>query len=213
MTPRDLPGPPSRDSSPSLPARDYYTTPNRPGDGPPLPRYPGPFRHPWQGVIGMRAVVQRVRSASVSVGGETVGAVGRGLLILLAVAREDTTAEADWLADKLVNLRLFADGAGKMNLSLLDVSGAALVVSQFTLYGDCSKGRRPSFVRSASPELAVPLYEHFVGALRAFGVRAETGRFGADMQVELVNDGPVTVIVDREANTAGGGCQPPEVSS
>ena len=146
----------------------------------------------------MRAVLQRVRRARVLVADETVGAVGRGLLVLLGVAPADTAAEATWLADKTVGLRVFADDEGKMNRSVADVGGSVLVVSQFTLYGDCRKGRRPSFVEAAPPELAVPLYEAFVAAVRAHGVEVATGRFGADMQVELVNDGPVTLIVDSK---------------
>jgi D-tyrosyl-tRNA(Tyr) deacylase len=144
----------------------------------------------------MRAVLQRVSRASVRVGPELVGEIGPGLLVLLAVAPDDTPERARWLADKVVGLRIFGDAEGKMNLGLLDVGGSALVVSQFTLYGDCRKGRRPSFIASAGPELAVPLYEAFVAAVRAQGVTTATGRFGAMMAVELVNDGPVTLIVD-----------------
>jgi D-tyrosyl-tRNA(Tyr) deacylase len=151
----------------------------------------------------MRAVVQRVSSARVVIAGQTVGAVERGLLVLLGVAPADTPAEARWLADKVVGLRIFNDADGKMNLSLQDVGGALLVVSQFTLYGDCRKGRRPSFIGAAPPEIAVPLYEGFVEAARALGVPTSTGRFGADMQVELVNDGPVTLIVDTSQPNAG----------
>ena len=144
----------------------------------------------------MRAVVQRVRSARVVVGEEVVGAVGRGLLVLLGVAPTDTAAEAQWLADKVVGLRIFADDDGKMNRSVADVGGGVLVVSQFTLYGDCRKGRRPSFVGAAPPEIAEPLYEAFLDAVRALGVPTAAGRFGAMMQVELVNDGPVTLILE-----------------
>ena len=144
----------------------------------------------------MRAVVQRVRSARVVVGDEEVGAVGRGLLVLLGVAPADTTAEVRWLADKIVGLRVFADADDKMNLGVADVSGGVLVVSQFTLYGDCRKGHRPSFVGAAAPEVAEPLYEAFLNAVRALGVPTATGRFGAMMRVELVNDGPVTLILD-----------------
>jgi D-tyrosyl-tRNA(Tyr) deacylase len=144
----------------------------------------------------MRAVLQRVRRARVVVGEEVAGAIGPGLLVLLGVAADDTEEGARWLADKVVGLRVFNDADGKMNLSVADVGGAALVVSQFTLYGDCRKGRRPSFVEAAPPELAVPLYEAFVAAVRAQGIPTATGRFGAMMQVELVNDGPVTLIVD-----------------
>ena len=144
----------------------------------------------------MRVVLQRVSRAQVRVGPEVVGDIGPGLLVLLAVATTDTPEQARWLADKVVGLRIFNDADGKMNRSLLDVGGAALVVSQFTLYGDTRKGRRPSFIGSAGPELAVPLYEAFVEAVRAQGVATATGRFGAMMQVELVNDGPVTLILD-----------------
>jgi D-tyrosyl-tRNA(Tyr) deacylase len=144
----------------------------------------------------MRAVLQRVSRARVRVGEEVVGEVGPGLLVLLAVAPTDTPEQARWLADKVVGLRLFADADGKMNLGVADVGGGVLVVSQFTLYGDCRKGRRPSFLGSAGPDLAVPLYETFVEAVRAQGVPTATGRFGAMMMVELVNDGPVTLIVE-----------------
>src|SRR5258708_29779146 len=146
----------------------------------------------------MRGVVQRVSRASVTVGGEVTGAIDGGLLVLLGIAPTDTNAKAEWLADKVVGLRIFNDDDGKMNRSLLDVGGAVLVVSQFTLYGDCSKGRRPSFIGAAAPEIAVPLYEAFVTAVRAQGVTTATGRFGAMMQVELVNDGPVTLVIEAE---------------
>jgi D-tyrosyl-tRNA(Tyr) deacylase len=144
----------------------------------------------------MRAVVQRVSRARVLVGGEAVGAVGRGLLVLLGVAPSDTAEGARWLADKVVGLRIFADAAGKMNLDVAEAGGGVLVVSQFTLYGDCRKGRRPSFVGAAGPDVAVPLYEEFLAAVRAHGLPTAAGRFGAMMQVELVNDGPVTLIVE-----------------
>lgn len=144
----------------------------------------------------MRAVVQRVGRASVSVDGVAIGAIGRGLLALLGVAPDDTADEARWLADKVVGLRIFADADGKMNLGVAEAGGGVLVVSQFTLYGDCRKGRRPSFIGAAPPETAEPLYETFVEAIRAQGVPAATGRFGAHMQVELVNDGPVTLLVE-----------------
>jgi D-aminoacyl-tRNA deacylase len=146
----------------------------------------------------MRAVVQRVAHARVLVNQETVGEIGRGLLILLGVAHDDTVEQARWLADKTVGLRIFEDGEGKMNLGLLEVRGAALVVSQFTLYGDCRKGRRPSFVDAAQPEIAIPLYQAFIDAIRAHGIRTESGRFGAMMDVELVNQGPVTLILDSK---------------
>jgi D-tyrosyl-tRNA(Tyr) deacylase len=146
----------------------------------------------------MRAVLQRVSRATVVIDGETVGAIDRGLLVLLGVAPTDTKAEAQWLADKVAGLRIFNDEADKMNLDLTDAGGSVLVVSQFTLYGDCRKGRRPSFIGAAPPEIAVPLYEAFVDALRARGLPVATGRFGAMMQVELVNDGPVTLIIDSQ---------------
>lgn len=144
----------------------------------------------------MRAVLQRVRRAVVAVEGETLGAIERGLLVLLGIAPADTIDDVRWLAKKTASLRIFNDEAGKMNLSVADVGGAVLVVSQFTLYGDCRKGRRPSFIDAAPPNVAVPLYEAFVNALRSLGLPVRTGRFGAMMQVELVNDGPVTLILD-----------------
>jgi D-tyrosyl-tRNA(Tyr) deacylase len=144
----------------------------------------------------MRAVLQRVRHAQVLIEGEVAGAVGVGLVVLLGVAPEDTAEEVRWLADKVVNLRIFADEQGKMNRSVQEVGGGVLVVSQFTLFGDCKKGRRPSFIGAAGPEVAVPLYEAFLDAVRAHGVPVASGRFAADMQVELVNDGPVTLILD-----------------
>jgi D-tyrosyl-tRNA(Tyr) deacylase len=146
----------------------------------------------------MRAVAQRVSRAQVMVEGDVLGAIGSGLLVLLGVTHEDTPAEAQWLAEKLVGLRIFGDDAGKMNRDLAEVGGAMLVVSQFTLYGDCRKGRRPSFIDAAAPDHAIPLYEAFVSAVKALGIPTATGRFGADMQVELVNDGPVTLIVDSK---------------
>lgn len=145
----------------------------------------------------MRAVVQRVTNASVRVNGAVIGEVGLGLLILLAVAPGDSRAEALWMARKIAGLRIFADDEGLMNRGLVEVGGGALVVSQFTLYGDCRKGRRPSFQRSAAPDVAEPLYELFCGLLREEGVpHVAQGMFGADMAVELLNDGPVTLIID-----------------
>ncbi|HUR36434.1 MAG TPA: D-aminoacyl-tRNA deacylase [Terriglobales bacterium] len=146
----------------------------------------------------MRAVIQRVTRASVTVDGEVVGQIGRGLLVLLGVATGDDEAAADYLADKTLGLRIFEDDAGKMNLSLADVGGEALVVSQFTLYGDVRKGKRPSFDRAARPEEANRLYEHFVQRIRAAGIQCATGKFQAMMDVELVNDGPVTILLDSE---------------
>jgi D-tyrosyl-tRNA(Tyr) deacylase len=144
----------------------------------------------------MRAVVQRVTRAKVSVAGEVAGEIGRGWLVLLGVAPGDARKQVDWLAEKVANLRAFADPDGKMNLSVQDVGGAVLVVSQFTLYGDCQKGRRPGFTGAAPPAVAEPLYEAFVNALKLLGVPVERGRFAADMRVELVNDGPVTFVID-----------------
>jgi len=144
----------------------------------------------------MRAVVQRVRSCRVVVAGEVVGEIGPGLLVLLGIKTGDTVEQARWLADKIVGLRIMADEEGKMNVGVADAGGSILVVSQFTLYGDCQKGRRPSFIDAARPEIAEPLYEAFANAVRMQGVPVATGRFGADMQVELVNDGPVTIIVE-----------------
>jgi D-aminoacyl-tRNA deacylase len=146
----------------------------------------------------MRAVVQRVSRAKVSVGDDVRGQIDAGLMILLGVGREDTTAVATALAEKAANLRIFEDQNGKMNLSLLDVKGAALVVSQFTLYGDARGGRRPSFIAAAPPELAKVLYEEFCEALRKLGVQVTTGTFQAMMSVELVNEGPVTILLDSE---------------
>jgi D-tyrosyl-tRNA(Tyr) deacylase len=146
----------------------------------------------------MRAVLQRVSHARVLIGQEVAGQIGPGLLILLGVTHNDTVEQARWLADKVVGLRIFNDEAGKMNRGLTEVGGEALVVSQFTLHGDCRKGRRPSFIDAAPPEIAIPLYEAFIDAVKALGVRTATGRFGAMMQVELVNDGPVTLIVDSK---------------
>jgi len=146
----------------------------------------------------MRAVIQRVTSARVSVDGQVVGAIGSGLVVLLGIARGDGEAQAAWLADRVAGLRIFADDQGKMNRSVIDVGGGLLVVSQFTLYGDCRKGRRPSFDRAAPPDDARRLYEYFVVAARRHGVVVETGVFQAMMAVELVNDGPVTLVVDTE---------------
>jgi D-tyrosyl-tRNA(Tyr) deacylase len=145
----------------------------------------------------MRAVVQRVSRASVTVDGEIVGAIGRGVLVLLGVTHDDGPAQADWLANKIAGLRIFEDHAGKMNLGLLDVEGEALVVSQFTLYGDARKGRRPSFVDAARPEAAEPLVQRFAAALRQRGISVDMGVFGARMLVKIHNDGPVTLILER----------------
>lgn len=148
----------------------------------------------------MRVVIQRVSRASVAVDGTVAGAIGRGLLVLVGVGTLDTAADADWLAGKIAGLRLFADDQGKMNLSVEEVQGSILVVSQFTLLGDCQRGRRPSFVAAAPPAQAQPLYEEFINALRRRGLPVATGQFAAMMQVELVNDGPVTLILDSPAS-------------
>lgn len=144
----------------------------------------------------MRAVIQRVRSGSVLKDGETIARIGRGFVILLGVNVNDTECEATWLAEKTANLRVFEDPEGKMNLSLLDVNGEALVVSQFTLYGDARKGRRPSFTDAAPPDKAHELYKRYVELLEKCGVRVQTGRFRAKMIVNIENDGPVTLILD-----------------
>ena len=146
----------------------------------------------------MRAVVQRVTRARVTVDARMAGEIQTGMLVMLGVGREDSSESARYLADKIANLRIFADDAGKMNRSLLDMDGSALVVSQFTLYGDTRGGRRPSFIQAAPPEDANRLYEEFVRCLRSLGIRVETGVFQAHMQVELVNDGPVTILLDSE---------------
>ncbi|MQA89996.1 MAG: D-tyrosyl-tRNA(Tyr) deacylase [Gemmatimonas sp.] len=145
----------------------------------------------------MRAILQRVGRASVTVGDRVVGEIGHGLLVLVAFTDGDGQAEVDWLTEKVATLRIFSDDAGKMNLSLEQIGGSVLVVSQFTLYGDARKGRRPSFIGAASPDIAIPLYDALLEALRARGCQVAAGEFGAMMQVELVNDGPVTLILER----------------
>jgi D-aminoacyl-tRNA deacylase len=145
---------------------------------------------------GMRACIQRVREARVSVGGEATGEIGRGLVVLVGVAPDDGEVEIAWLAEKLIGLRIFEDDEGKMNRSLAEVGGAMLIVSQFTLYGDVRKGRRPSFTGAATPEHAERVYEEFAARVRSFGVEVATGRFREHMLVSLVNDGPVTLWID-----------------
>jgi len=147
----------------------------------------------------MRVVLQRVSRASVTIGGRVTGAIGPGFCLLVGFTHGDTSAQVDWMAEKIGGLRLFSDADGKMNLGLAEVGGAVLIVSQFTLYGDAAKGRRPSFIDAARPETAIPLYEAFVAALRSRGFDVATGEFGAMMQVELVNEGPVTLILERTA--------------
>jgi D-tyrosyl-tRNA(Tyr) deacylase len=147
----------------------------------------------------MRAVIQRVSEAKVAIGGAVRGAIGKGLLVLLAVEDADTAEDIEWLSGKIVRLRIFNDEQGLMNLSVQEVSGGILLVSQFTLFASTKKGNRPSFSRSAKPEIAVPLYEQFIRRLTAdFGGAIQTGEFGADMKVSLLNDGPVTIVVDSK---------------
>jgi D-aminoacyl-tRNA deacylase len=146
----------------------------------------------------MRAVVQRVKRAAVRVEGCTVGQIGPGVLVLVAIAKDDTRETGKLLAEKIVSLRIFNDGEGRMNCDLREVSGAVLVVSEFTLYGDCRKGRRPSYFQAAPPEEARPLYHAFVESIAAMGVKVETGEFQAMMDVELTNDGPVTLLLDSD---------------
>ena len=146
----------------------------------------------------MRALVQRVSRAKVTINAEISGEIAHGLLVLLGVAKEDTRADADYLADKVIGLRIFEDPEGKMNLSVPDAGGSLLVVSQFTLFGDVRRGKRPSFDAAASPQKARELYEYFVEKIRAAGLRCETGRFQEMMQVELVNEGPVTILLDSK---------------
>lgn len=146
----------------------------------------------------MRAVVQRVSRADVTVAGEVTGAIGKGFMVLLGVGEGDTPRDADYVADKIANLRVFEDADGKMNLSLADVGGGVLLISQFTLYGDTRHGRRPSFIRAARPEAAVPLYERVKDALLGMGIMVQTGVFQTHMDVSLVNDGPVTLMIDSE---------------
>jgi D-tyrosyl-tRNA(Tyr) deacylase len=154
----------------------------------------------------MRVVLQRVSEASVRVDGAVVGEIGRGLLLLAGFTEGDGEAEVKWMSEKVANLRVFPDEEGKMNLSLSDIAGGLLVVSQFTLYGDAEKGRRPSFVRAASPERAIPLYERFVAELESLAPgRVARGEFGAMMEVSLVNDGPVTLLLERESRGRGEG--------
>jgi D-aminoacyl-tRNA deacylase len=148
----------------------------------------------------MRAVVQRVVSSKVSVGDETVGSINRGLLVLLGVTHDDTSKDVDYMVDKIVNLRIFEDENDKMNLSVRDIEGDLLVVSQFTLYGDCRKGKRPSFTEAAKPDHANKLYEEFVEIAKQHELRVNTGRFQAHMLVDIANDGPVTMLIDSKKN-------------
>ena len=145
----------------------------------------------------MRAVVQRVKEAEVKIDGNTQGKIDKGFLVLLGITHEDTEKDVEWLANKIKGLRVFEDEDGKMNLGLDDIKGEILIVSQFTLYGNCLKGKRPSFVKAARPEIAIPLYEKFIETFKSFDLnKVETGIFGADMKVSLINDGPVTLVID-----------------
>ena len=146
----------------------------------------------------VRVVVQRSKAANVTIAGEQVGAIDKGLVLLVGITHDDTELELKWMADKLAGLRIFEDESGKMNLDIAETGGSILSVSQFTLFGDCRKGRRPSFMKAARPEHAEPMYHMFNDLLRAKGLRVETGQFGAEMDVSLVNDGPITIIVDTE---------------
>jgi D-aminoacyl-tRNA deacylase len=167
---------------------------------PPDSIFPYPKPTNARGESLMRAVVQRVKGATVKVDGKTVGEIEDGLMVLLGVARDDTEEDANYLLDKTLNLRIFSDAQGKMNLSLLDIGGALLVVSQFTLYGDVRRGRRPSYIEAAEPEKANALYEYLVCQARNKEIRVETGIFQAMMQVNLTNDGPVTILLDSRKN-------------
>ena len=146
----------------------------------------------------MRALIQRVKRASVTINSEVTGKINEGLLIFLGVGEDDTEKQVQYLVEKCTGLRIFTDEQDKMNLSVKDIKGEILVVSQFTLYGDCKKGKRPSFVRAARPETAIPLYESFIAHCKNTGLNVQTGEFGADMQIELINDGPVTIWLDTE---------------
>ena len=148
----------------------------------------------------MRAVVQRVRHASVHIDNNTTGQIGYGLVVLLGIRTDDTTRDLQWMADKTVNLRIFEDDEGKMNRSLADINAEMLIVSQFTLYGDCRKGRRPGYSSAAPPEIAEPIYDRFIEEIKSRGIKTATGTFRAMMEIELVNDGPVTLLLDSEKN-------------
>ena len=148
----------------------------------------------------MRAVVQRVSSSRVTVDNVVTGEINQGLLVLLGVTHEDTSKDVDYMIDKVLNLRIFEDENGKMNLSLKDINGELLIVSQFTLYGDCRKGRRPGFSDAARPEVAIPLYEEFIKKARKEDIKVGTGKFGADMMVDIANNGPVTILLDSQKN-------------
>ena len=146
----------------------------------------------------MKFVIQRVTEANVKVDGKTIGEIRKGFMVLIGVGQEDTKEIADKMVKKMVGLRIFEDENGKTNLSLADVDGQLLLISQFTLYGNCMKGRRPAFIDAARPEIAIPLYEKFLETFQSFGIKTESGKFGADMKVELLNDGPVTLIIESK---------------
>lgn len=146
----------------------------------------------------MKAVIQRVQYANVKVEGNSIGEIQKGFLVLLGITHTDTEEDVHWLANKIKDLRVFEDEKGKMDLSLEEVKGEVLIVSQFTLYGNCKKGRRPAFVEAAKPEVAIPLYEMFLKTFASFGIKTEAGEFGADMKVELLNDGPMTFIIESK---------------
>lgn len=146
----------------------------------------------------MRVVIQRVSEASVTIDGTIEGKIETGFMILLGIGHEDTNEDIEWLVQKITNLRVFGDEDGKMNLSILDIKGEILLISQFTLFASTKKGNRPSFIQSAKPEIAIPLYEKFIDVLKGSNIRVQTGKFGADMKVMLVNDGPVTIIIDSK---------------
>ena len=148
----------------------------------------------------MRAVIQRVREGSVEIEGNQIGKIGQGLVILLGVGQVDTEKDAKYLSEKIINLRIFEDKQGKMNLSVKDINGQILVISQFTLYGNCKKGRRPSFVSAALPDKAIKLYEYFIKRIKGYNLKVETGQFQAMMLVKIFNDGPVTILLDSEKN-------------
>ena len=146
----------------------------------------------------MRVVIQRVSQASVSINDAIEGKINTGFMILLGIGHEDTNEDIEWLTQKITNLRVFSDEEGKMNLSILDIKGEILLISQFTLFASTKKGNRPSFIQSAKPEIAIPLYEKFIESIKDFGIKVSTGIFGADMKVSLTNDGPVTILIDSK---------------
>lgn len=151
----------------------------------------------------MKILIQRVTQASVEVNGEIVGSIGPGILVFVGITHSDTASQVTWLTNKLINLRIFEDAQGKLNQSLIDQKGSALIISQFTLYADCSDGRRPSFIQAAPPEIANPLYEQFIDEVRKSGISTASGIFGAEMKVSLINDGPITIMLERSIDNNG----------